>query len=110
MTQGVGGIGGGGAVPVGLSPSGGALPHTAVDSSFSLPSVGGSVHPVLQNPRVVIDPKAGLITQYMDSSQGQVVLQIPSSVAVAYLRLGLTADGLSKPEEAAATPVKTTTA
>jgi hypothetical protein len=39
---------------------------------------------------------AGVITEYMNISSGQVVSQAPSVIAVAYLRQGLSADGMSK--------------
>jgi len=50
------------------------------------------------SPRIVVDPSAGAIIQYL-SNNGQVQLQIPSTTVVAYLRAGLTPDGLSKPEQ-----------
>jgi hypothetical protein len=48
------------------------------------------------SPRLVSDPVAGLIIQYLNSSGG-IESQIPSSAVVAYLRAGLTADGFGKP-------------
>jgi hypothetical protein len=53
----------------------------------------------IRNPQIIHDPTAGFITQYM-SSNGQVVLQSPSAIAVAYLKQGLAADGTPKPETA----------
>ena len=50
------------------------------------------------SPRIVVDPLAGPITQFLNST-GQVQSQIPSSAVVAYLRAGLTSQGLSKPNE-----------
>lgn len=47
------------------------------------------------NQRLVVDPQAGVITEYL-TTRGDVQAQIPSSVVVAYLRAGLTADGLSQ--------------
>lgn len=49
------------------------------------------------SPRIVIDPTAGVITQYLNSN-GDVQSQLPSITAVAYLRAGLTPDGLSNKE------------
>lgn len=50
---------------------------------------------VVHSPRIIGDPTAGFITQYL-SSNGEVMSQVPSAVAVAYLRNGLTADGAPK--------------
>jgi hypothetical protein len=48
------------------------------------------------SPRIIDNASAGvIITEYLDSS-GKVVSQNPSSTVVAYLRAGLTAQGLSK--------------
>ncbi len=49
------------------------------------------------SPRITVDPSAGVIIQYLGSN-GQVQNQIPSETVVAYLKAGLTADGLQKPE------------
>ncbi|MDR3424261.1 MAG: hypothetical protein P4M13_04170 [Alphaproteobacteria bacterium] len=54
----------------------------------------------LENPRVVLDPMAGFITEYLSGDGGQVVSQSPSAITVAYLRQGLTPDGSSKHAEA----------
>jgi hypothetical protein len=50
---------------------------------------------VVHSPRIIGDPTAGFITQYL-SSNGEVMSQVPSAVAVAYMRNGLTADGAPK--------------
>ena len=47
------------------------------------------------SPHVVIDPVAGFITQYL-SSNGKVQIQFPSTTVVAYLKAGLTSQGLSR--------------
>jgi hypothetical protein len=48
------------------------------------------------SPRIIDNASAGVIvTEYLDSS-GKVVSQNPSSTVIAYLRAGLTAQGLSK--------------
>lgn len=49
------------------------------------------------SPQLRYDPSAGLITVYLNSS-GQVQLQIPSATVVAYLRAGLTSQGLPQPQ------------
>src|ERR1700733_9769662 len=49
------------------------------------------------SPRIVVDPSAGVIFQSL-SSTGQIQNQIPSTTVVAYLRAGLTPQGLSKPQ------------
>jgi hypothetical protein len=59
----------------------------------------GSLH----NPRVIQDPRAGFITEYLNGNGTLVVSQTPSAVTVAYLQQGLTSDGLPKQ-----LPVKTT--
>lgn len=48
------------------------------------------------SPRIVVDPLAGPITEFLTTS-GQVQAQIPSAAVVAYLRAGLTAEGFAKP-------------
>jgi hypothetical protein len=50
----------------------------------------------LQNPRIVFDPSAGLITEYLSANGSQIISQTPGAITVAYLRLGLTAEGQSK--------------
>ncbi len=54
------------------------------------------------SPRIIVDPIAGAITEFLNGS-GQVQSQVPSAAAVAYLRVGLTADGQPKPESSADT-------
>jgi hypothetical protein len=44
-----------------------------------------------------LDPAAGFITEYLSANGSQVVSQSPSAITVAYLRDGLTADGLTRP-------------
>ena len=58
------------------------------------PLVGNSNTPI--SPRIVVDPLAGVITQFL-STDGQVQSQIPSAAVVAYLRAGLTSNGQTKP-------------
>jgi hypothetical protein len=50
------------------------------------------------SPRIIVDPVAGAITQFLNTT-GQVETQIPSAAVVAYLRAGLTSAGLAKPQE-----------
>ena len=68
------------------SPGGGASapPIGAASSSAAVP---------IQNPRIIQDPTAGFITQYLSANGGMLVAQIPSVVTVAYLRFGLARDG-----------------
>lgn len=47
------------------------------------------------SPRIIDDPTAGIITQFLDSS-GKIASQFPSTTVVAYLRAGLTSEGLSR--------------
>jgi hypothetical protein len=94
MTSSVGIVGStaGGVVPpvVAAPAAAGSVP------SFTLPTSTAAALPLAQNPHVVLDPSAGFITQYLSANGSQVVSQTPSAITVAYLRLGLTADGLSK--------------
>ena len=55
--------------------------------------------------RVVQDPAVGLITQYLSANGSQIVSQTPSAITVAYLRVGLNADGL--PRSSTRSPVST---
>ena len=63
--------------------------------STSVTNANTSTNETAVSPRMFVDPRAGVITQFL-SSDGTIELQIPSTVAVAYLRAGLSADGLSK--------------
>ena len=67
---------------------------TQSSSVDTKPLTGSSSTPI--SPRLVVDPLAGVITEFL-SSNGQVQSQIPSAAVVAYLRAGLTADGQNKP-------------
>lgn len=51
---------------------------------------------VASSPRVVIDTSAGIVLQFLNGD-GSFQSQVPSSTVVAYLRAGLTPEGLSKP-------------
>jgi hypothetical protein len=68
-------------------------------------SVASMVANVSHGPHVIQDPAAGFITQYLSANGSQVVSQTPSVITVAYLRLGLTAEGVAK--EASYAPVGT---
>ena len=46
------------------------------------------------SPRAVVDPVAGAVVMEYLSSTGELVEQYPSTVALAYLRSGLSAAGL----------------
>jgi hypothetical protein len=77
-------------VPVPPAPA-----ASAVDPSITKPLAQPSNHTI--SPRIVVDPSAGVIIQFL-SSNGQIQNQIPSSTVVAYLRAGLTPEGLQKPQ------------
>jgi hypothetical protein len=68
--------------------------NNAFNSVDTKPLTGSSNTPI--SPRLVVDPMAGVITQFL-SATGTVESQIPSAAVVAYLRAGLTADGQTKP-------------
>jgi hypothetical protein len=48
------------------------------------------------SPRIIVDPLAGVITQFLGTN-GELQSQIPSAAVVAYLRAGLTPEGFAKP-------------
>jgi len=74
-----------------------ATPRAADPSAFAVnTNVSISPPPLLQNPRIVQDPSAGVITEYLNTNGTQVVSQSPSAVTVYYLHQGLTANGLPK--------------
>jgi hypothetical protein len=53
--------------------------------------------PQVNPSRLLPDPLSGVvITQYFDNT-GNVVSQVPTQAVVAYLQIGLTAEGFSKP-------------
>ncbi|MDR3449692.1 MAG: hypothetical protein P4M15_08115 [Alphaproteobacteria bacterium] len=95
MTDGVGIIGttqAAAAAPV-VAPAA----QNSVAPAFTVDNASGSTATALiQNPKLVLDPSAGFITEYLSANGSQVVSQTPSAITVAYLRIGLTADGLSK--------------
>jgi|GEM_PF-1213387 hypothetical protein len=86
------------AVPQQASPAGSVVSAnadaTVTPSSDSKPLIRDSSTPI--SPRIVVDPQAGVITEFLNTS-GQVESQIPSSTVVAYLRAGLNANGEAKP-------------
>jgi hypothetical protein len=78
------------------SPSVSAAPAAASESSItSKPLTKATTAGI--SPRIVADPTAGIIIQYLSGS-GQVQSQIPSATVVAYLRAGLTSQGFAKPQ------------
>jgi hypothetical protein len=98
MTSGVGIIG---TVP-GIAATQSATAPVAPPVATSAPAATAvPLAPQVLSPtqRIVFDPQAGLIDQYLNS-KGNLESQIPSSVVVAYLRAGLTADGLTKQQAA----------
>ena len=76
-----------------VAPKLSAVPASS-SSDASGPTANASV--LVQNPRIVFDPSAGFITEYLSSNGGQVVSQTPSAITVAYLRQGLAPDGTPK--------------
>ena len=89
MTSGIGIVGSTtSAVSVPVSSAG-------TTETFTVPQQA-AVTPTAQSPRILLDPSAGYITQYLSANGSQVVSQTPSAITVAYMRLGLTADGLNK--------------
>ena len=80
-----------------------ATPAPAVVAQAATPSsvTTAAAAPIPQSslssisPRITVDPVAGVITQYLDST-GKVTSQYPSTVVIAYLKAGLTAQGYSK--------------
>ena len=83
--------------PTGQAP---VSPATTT-ANASVTAVAASAQPVDNDtsisPRIIVDPLAGEIIQFL-SNTGQVQSQIPSSTVVAYLRAGLTSQGLSRPQ------------
>ena len=83
-----------------------ALSSSSNSSAPAAITPASSALAVAPNPRIIQDPQAGFITQYLSANGSQVVSQTPSVITVAYLRLGLTAEGIAK--EASYLPVGTT--
>ncbi|HAX90775.1 MAG TPA: hypothetical protein DCY07_01005 [Rhodospirillaceae bacterium] len=88
--------------------TGGVTVHSA---SASAPAPAESaaastgVTRVALSPRIKSDPAAGIMIAEYLSSTGEKQLQTPSAAVVAYLRSGLTAEGL--PQHDDVQPVKT---
>ena len=80
-----------------VGSSAGRVQNPAVPTSAPS-SIAASSAPVTANPirniNVIQDPSAGFITEYLSTHGGQVILQVPSAITVAYLRQGLSADGM----------------
>lgn len=78
---------------------------TSFSAPSSAPSSGSAASTVasvsaVRNPQIIQDPVAGFITQYVNMNSGQIISQAPSTIAVAYLRQGLSADGMPKQSHA----------
>ncbi len=75
----------------------GSAVHAAVSvapKAAATEAVSMEAAPVVLSPRITADPATGvLIAEYL-SSTGEKQLQFPSTAVVAYLRSGLTAEGL----------------
>ncbi len=82
-----------GAISSVMSASASAVRVSAAASSSG--SVSSSVNTsVALSPTSKVDPMSGVvITEYL-SDAGEVTSQIPSTAAIAYLRVGLTASGM----------------
>lgn len=70
---------------------------TSFSSTLAAASGSSSTTTLLSHQKIIQDPAAGFITQYLSANGSQVVSQSPSVITVAYLRLGLTAEGTRKP-------------
>jgi hypothetical protein len=81
--------------PVATSSQTATAAHATAPAAHSIVAQAATI---VKNPRVLIDPSAGLVTEYLNNAGSQVVSQIPSAASVAYLRIGLTAEGLEKNE------------
>lgn len=92
MDSSVSSVSGYGGVAFAPAPSGGA----SASASAAAPSSATTTSVPFQNPRIVNDPSAGVITEYLSADGSLVVAQTPSAVTVAYLRQGLTAQGFAK--------------
>jgi len=106
MTNGVGIVGSGqGATAFAVVPPSTTLSSTSSSSLNSTNASNGAASSAASNvhsPRLIDDPSAGFITEYLSANGSQVIYQTPSAVTVAYLKLGLTADGLTKSQAAQA--------
>src|SRR5579871_1521720 len=84
-----------------VAPLPASLPPPPPVSSAAIVSSASGATGQIAASRAVIDPSAGVVLQYLNND-GTLQSQSPSSAAVAYLRAGLTADGLSKQTAAVA--------
>lgn len=84
------------------------VPSATASTPAVVTTQKNSAQTVSISPRIIDDPTAGIITQYLDSS-GKVASQYPSSRVVAYLRAGLTEQGLSRHVDTHATTQGTET-
>jgi len=73
-----------------LPPS--AAPTTPVSAAAVVSNASGGV----ASPHAVIDASTGVVVQQYLNTDGTLQSQSPSSAVIAYLRAGLTPDGLSK--------------
>jgi hypothetical protein len=70
---------------------------TNISSASNSSSSANTGLPAFQIPRTLLDPSAGVITQYLSVDGKEVLLQSPNAITVAYLRNGLERDGTRKP-------------
>ena len=81
-----------------LPPSPALTVQAAVTPATQLAAISqpNAAIPQVNPSRVLPDPLSGVvITQYFDNT-GNVVSQVPTQTVVAYLQIGLTAEGFSK--------------
>lgn len=80
---------------VGTSSGIASPPVVSAPAAPTPPSASTAAAPV-HNPRIIQDPTAGIITEYLSADGGRVVSQTPSAIAVAYMRLGIASAGQSQ--------------
>ena len=97
MTSGIGTVG----TVTGVAVTQSAVAPAAPVAQAPVATAGVPLTPSVPTPnqKIVFDPQAGLIDQYLNS-KGTLQAQVPSAVVVAYLHAGLTAAGLPKPSSA----------
>lgn len=91
-------IGGLGTGAISANAAAALSPSVAAPAPVETKTSAASIQGAAISPRIVIDPSAGVITQYL-GRDGDVQAQLPSVTAVAYLRAGLSADGVTPRED-----------
>jgi len=93
MIESVGGIGTGNV--------GGVVRPAAASSASSAPSTQSGLAAQPLSPRMTADPVAGVVIAEYLSSDGEITVQFPSTTVVAYLRSGLSANGMPVEDQGA---------